>query len=106
LKYRRTDVPSLVQNDHEDGEEVCFKCKKRVHCDFHHIMNGSKHLKYISEKLGAWIWLCPECHRWLHGTGEGAQYQRTLKALVQERYEEDHSRKEWMAMIHKNYREE
>ena len=106
MKYRYTDVPSLIQTDREEWEAICFICKKGGAMDFHHIMNGSKYTRQMSERIGAWIWLCPIHHRWIHGTKEGTIYQRRLKALVQERYEEDHSRREWMEMFHKNYREE
>ena len=71
--------------------------------DFHHILNGSKTLRKTSEDIGAWIWLCPKCHRWVHSTGDGVKYQILLKGLVQERYEQEHTRREWMSMVHKNY---
>lgn len=106
MKYRHTDVPSLIQNDHDEWDAVCFRCKKGGALDFHHILNGSKVSKKLSEEIGAWVWLCPKCHRWVHSTGDGAKYQRFMKSLVQERYEQEHSRREWMCLVHKNYMEE
>ena len=106
MKYRYTDIPSLIQSDREEWEAVCYRCKRGGRMDFHHILNGSKYLRRASEEIGAWVWLCPQCHRWLHSTGDGEKYQKQLKAFVQEMYELEHSRKEWMSITHKNYREE
>ena len=106
MKYRHTDTPSLLQKDRDELDAVCFRCKKHVAVDFHHILNGSKYMRQKSEEIGAWIWLCPACHRWVHGTSDGAKYQLRLKALCQELYEQNHTRREWMAIAHKNYRDD
>lgn len=103
MKYRHTDTPSLLQRDRDEIDAICYRCKKKTAVDFHHILNGSKYMRQRAEEIGAWIWLCPACHRWVHGTGEGAKYQRLLKGLCQSLYEQEHSRREWMAIAHKNY---
>ena len=106
MLYRYTNTPSLIQIDCTEDEAFCFKCRRVMPCDFHHIMNGSKYSRQLSEEIGAWVWLCPVCHRWLHGTGDGVRYNGRLKELAQQVYEQDHSRREWMEMFHKNYLEE
>lgn len=105
MKYRYTNVPSLIQEDREDGSERCFICKKYGTMEFHHILNGS--LRSVSEKIGAWVWLCPECHRKIHNYRHGKDDRiydpMWLKGLCQEVYETSHTREEWMALVHKNY---
>lgn len=105
-KYKHSDIPSLIQQDRDLWDARCFRCKRGGAMDFHHILNGSKYSRQVSEEIGAWVWLCPSCHRWVHSTGDGMKYQRHLKALVQEVYEQDHTREEWMWLAHKNYRED
>ena len=100
-RYRYTDVPSLLQEDRPEDEAQCYRCKLEGQMQFHHILNGS--LKRASEEIGAWVWLCPACHDWVHSTGDGVWFQRIMKATCQERYEENHTREEWMALVHKNY---
>lgn len=105
-KYRHSDTPSLLQKDRDELDAICYRCKRSGAMDFHHILNGSKYLRKSAEDIGAWIWLCPACHRWLHGTGDGARYQYLLKSLCQELYEQDHTREEWMEIAHKSYRKD
>jgi len=105
MRYRHTNVPSLLQGDMPEDESTCYKCKLEVICDFHHICNGIPY-RTESEKVGAWVWLCPKCHHWAHSTGDGVRYLRQLKAEAQKAYEQNHSRKEWMDRFGKNYTEE
>lgn len=106
MKYRHTDTPSLIQGDIPDGEEVCYITGLEMPCEFHHIMNGNKIMRKRSEAIGAWIWVTSESHRWLHDTADGVEYQRGLKEMCQTAFEETHTRKEWMGLFHKNYRED
>jgi len=87
----------------EADDAVCFCCG-RSPCDFHHALPNAG--KKASEDIGAWVWLCRECHAWAHDTAEGVAWQKELKAMIQEAYEEDHSRAEWFAIAHKNYRKD
>lgn len=104
-KYRYTDVPSLIQEDRDESEAICFICKRGGVMEFHHILNGA--YKGVAEKIGAWVWLCPKCHRKVHNykrTDKRSLYDpQWLKLLCQEVYELNHTRDEWMALVHKNY---
>ena len=101
MRYRYTDVPSLLQGDMPEDEAECYRCHK-YGCEFHHIMNGTSSRK-DAERTGAWVWLCPKCHHWAHDTGEGVRYLRELKEKAQSKFLETHSLAEWMAIFHKNY---
>lgn len=105
MKYRYTNVPSLIQADRDEDEAICFICKRGGVMEFHHILNGSA--KAVSEKIGAWVWLCPECHKRIHNYRYGKDKQiydpLWLKSLCQEVYELNHTREEWMELVHKNY---
>lgn len=101
--YRYTDVPSLIQGDLKPDEAVCYRCGGYP-VEFHHCLTGSR--KKASERIGAWVWLCPKCHRWAHDSADGVRYLRGLKKECQEAFERSHSRREWMLLAHHNYMEE
>ena len=91
-------MKSILQKD-----KVCYFCGRTYGLEKHHIFGGVANRK-ISERIGAWVWLCGStCHR---GT-DGAQYDRDknfyLKADAQRAFELTHSRSEWMKLIGKNY---
>lgn len=100
--FRYTNTPSLLQGYMEPDEAVCYKCGATP-TEFHHCLTGA--LKRSAEGIGAWVWLCPSCHRWAHSTKEGVTYLRILKAECQSVYEQDHDRSEWMLLAHRNYLE-
>lgn len=100
MRYRYTDVPSLLQGDVPEWEAECYICHKSP-CDFHHLLANSK--KRFAEKAGAWVWLCRGHHSYIHDTPAGQEEWREWKRQAQKKYEETHSRKEWMKGSHKNY---
>lgn len=94
---------SIIQ---EDGIKQCYISKKwhgdnGEELEKHHIMNGS--LRDWADKQGLWIWVTPQVHKRLHGTGDGVQMQRLLKVIAQLSYERTHSREDWMRIVRKNY---
>lgn len=101
-RYRYTDVPSVIQGDIPDGEEVCAVCGRYMRCDFHHILNSSR--KEFSEREGFWVWLCREDHKKIHETNQGKVRWDRWKRICQEKYELSHERAEWMRKAHRNYR--
>lgn len=103
-RYRYTDVPSLLQGDMpDDGEQVCWRCRRYGIMDFHHILPNAR--KEASEKLGAWVWLCRPCHRKIHNTAQGIRQWEKWKKDCQTEFERFHTREEWMRYAHKNYRD-
>lgn len=107
-RYRDSDVPSVLQGDMpDDGEQVCFRCRRYGLMDFHHLLGKttSKSFKKFQEDEGLWIWLCRPCHRYIHDTAQGHQQWDKWKADSQKEFEKTHSREEWLKHAHKNYRD-
>ena len=100
MRYRHSDVPSLIQGDVPEDEQYCFMCGESP-CDFHHLLNKTE--KKFSECAGAWVWLCRGHHRWIHDTAEGQKKWREWKSRAQAEYEKTHSHDEWMNGSHRNY---
>ena len=91
-------MESLIQTEKE-----CYRCH-RVPVQYHHVLTGA--LRSNAEKIGAYVWLCPRCHRWAHDTAKGVKYLRKLKKECQIAFEDTHTRDEWMYYAHRNYRED
>lgn len=96
MRFRYTNVPSLLQGEMEPDEAVCYRCGC-FPVEFHHCLTGAK--KSTAERIGAWVWLCPKCHSWAHSTADGVKYLRELKAECQSHYQGS----DWMALVHRNY---
>ena len=95
---------SIIQTD---GIKRCYlsgqRCGKNGEpLEKHHVMNGS--LRDWADAEGLWIWLAPEYHRFLHSTGTGVMVQKKLlKQIAQFAYMKEHTEREWMDKVHKNY---
>lgn len=92
-------MESIIQNQKE-----CLICKKTSGLHKHHVFYGP--LRKVSEKNGLTVWLCGRHHNL---SKYGVHFDRDLdlqiKALAQKRFEENHSRKEFMKLIGRNYLE-
>lgn len=102
-KYRYTNIPSVLQGDVPDGEEVCFLSGKRCHCDFHHVFGGTPQARKRSEEFGLWVWLEHDVHMNLHGTKQGQEWSRSLKQKCQQMFELEHPRSMFIRLFHRNY---
>lgn len=74
-----------------------------LHC--HHIYFGDKNKK-ISDKHGFWVWLTGEYHNQDNVLGvhfNNTELKEKLQRECQAKFEETHSRKEFMKLIGKNY---
>lgn len=87
--------PSIM--DTEPG--VCFICTATGDTARHEVFYGISNRRN-SKINGLWVYLCPRCHRWVH-----AENPLKLKIGAQERYEENHTRAEFMELIGRNYLE-
>ena len=68
----------------------------------HHVFDGPR--RKASEALGLKIYLCPEHHRTGRNSVHGNIYMmRFVQRIAQKKYEETHSREEWMRIMGKNY---
>lgn len=105
-KKRQRHKPSILQR--KEDRHRCYICMhlkddfSKKYVEEHHIFGGP--LRSISEAEGFKVYLCPEHHR----TGpdavhKNAMMSKALKAAAQYEYEKTHTRRDFMALIHKNY---
>ena len=72
----------------------------------HHIYFGNPNRR-ISENNGFWVWLRYDWHNGAsYGVHSNRAFDLDLKQICQRKYEETHSRAEFMRLIGKNYLEE
>lgn len=83
------------------GDRRCYICgSPYVHK--HHIYGGP--LRKVSEANGFTVDLCPYHHNMSdYGVHFDKALDLELKELCQKEYEKNHTRKEWMNLIGKNY---
>ena len=86
------------------SEKVCYLTGSTYNLHRHHIYAGSR--RPISEREGFWVWLTGYYHNQsnagVHGK-DGHELDWKLKQDCQRKYEETHSREEFMWLIGKNY---
>ena len=87
------------------SEKVCYISGQTNNLHKHHIFFGTG-LRQISEKHGFWVylagWLHNQSNDGVHGKN-GRELDLMLKRHAQQKYEENHSREEFMKLIGKNY---
>lgn len=87
------------QNNH------CFVCQtdRGQVLEEHHIFFGPS--RKLSEKYGLKVPLCIEHHRGTNGVHgkNGKQLNEKLKKIAQRKFEETHTREEFMRIFGKNY---
>lgn len=80
----------------------CLVCHAPLGLHKHHVFFGR--LRKISERNGFTVWLCGPHHNL---SRNGVHFNRDLdldiKKITQKAYEQNHSRKEFMRLIGKNY---
>lgn len=100
-------MKSYMQKDKE-----CYLCRRffgicnDAGLHKHHIYEGNANRR-ISERMGAWIWLCGRHHNL---SGFGIHFNKDIdlevKRTAQRMYERDHTRDDFVELIGKNYLEE
>lgn len=90
-------MKSLISNKKE-----CYFCKTTYNLHKHHIYFGPN--RKISEKIGAWTYLCAEHHNL---SGNSVHHNRDLDLILkkkyQEEYEKTYTREEFIKLIGKSY---
>lgn len=72
------------------------------HHIYHSDMGGAT--RNISEKQGFWVWLKPELHNMsAYGVHFNKKLDMRLKRECQAKFEETHTREEFMRLIGRNY---
>jgi len=90
-------MKSILQN-----EKRCYVTGAHAPLHKHHIYGGGNRL--ISEKNGFYVWLIPEWHNMSnHGVHFDHEFDLRLKKECQKRFEEKHTRDEFIALIGRNY---
>lgn len=98
-KKRKTSSKSILRS----CKGICFICGEHGQTEEHHIFGGAN--RWLSEKYGLKVDLCPECHR----TGKTAVHNSScimeaLHKTGQEAFEEQiGSRTEFRTIFGKNY---
>lgn len=86
-------------------EKECYITGQTNNLHKHHIYFGNP-WRRISEENGFWVylagWLHNQSNHGVHGK-DGRELDLMLKQHCQRKYEETHSREEFMALIGKNY---
>ena len=95
-----------VNNSRPDADRICTHesgCT-RPYAERHEIFYGTK-CRQLSIEYGLQKDLCPEHHRGPEGPHQNKEYDLKLKREAQSKFEETHSRAEWMKLIGRNYLE-
>lgn len=90
-------MKSILQN-----EKRCFFCNSSQWLEEHHCFGGAN--RKLSEKYGLKVWLCHNHHNEPpFGVHHNAENMRKLRAAAQAKFEETHTREEFMRLFGKNY---
>lgn len=91
---------SIIQKSKE-----CWVCKTPFNLHLHHIVGGNGRRK-ISDKNGFVVYLCAYHHDMSDaGVHFNKELDLKLKRTCQSKFEENHSRNEWLKLIGRNYLE-
>lgn len=95
MKY----TESIISNKNK-----CFICGFTGHIHHHHIYHGTSN-RDNSEEDGLKVPLCYECHEGTNGVHgkNGRELDLYLKRLGQEKYEETHTREEFIERYGKSF---
>lgn len=77
---------------------ICYVCKKRLKDDIHEIYAGRNRI--VSMKNGFCIPICRKCHEEIQNNEEK---MLIYKRECQRKYEENHTREEFLKKIGRNY---
>lgn len=95
LRHQKTG--SILQDKKE-----CYVTGVTRYLHKHHIFGGAN--RDISEREGFYIWLTPHWHNMGdQGIHFNKEFDLKVKRECQAKYEEMHSREEFMALIGRNY---
>lgn len=92
-------MKSIIQT-----KKQCYICRAEIGLHNHHIYFGTGR-RPISERNGFKVWLCQPHHEstfGVHGT-KGHELDLYLKKKCQIKYEENHTREDFIKLIGRNY---
>ena len=92
--------PTILQD-----KEECFVSGETFGLVRHEVFYGTANRK-LSKKYGLWVWLTPY---WHNMSNDGVHFNKRLdlqlKQYAQSKFEETHSREEFMKIFGRNYLE-
>lgn len=88
---------SIIQKEKE-----CFVCRTTENLQEHHIFFGTANRKQ-SEKYGLKVYLCLMHHTGNRGVHFDKELDLKLKRIGQEKFEETHTREEFIKEFGRNY---
>lgn len=92
------DLNSILQD-----ERRCFVTGDIENLHKHHIFRGIGRRK-LSEKYGCWVWLRWDWHNGeSYGVHNDPLFDKTLKQACQEKFEETHTREEFIRIFGRSY---
>ena len=106
-KKRRRHAESIMQPNNDGQCWICSRIfgdyRKYTYLEKHHVFFGNG-LREISEANGFTVYLCPEHHTiGPNAVHRNQHMNRLVQRATQERYEVNHTREEFMALIDRNY---
>ena len=91
-----------MENSLLSKSKQCYICGSRQNIHLHHIYQNAN--RKNSEKIGAWCYLCANHHTLdRNSVHQNPKMAMQLKIKAQEEYEKEHTREEFMKIIHRNY---
>ena len=85
-----------------DDKKRCYLCGSTQNLQVHHCLFGNNRKK--ADKLGLMVYLCMDCHTGSRGVHiVNSKGLKELQILAQKKFEETHTRDEFMEIFHKNY---
>ena len=90
-------LASIIQDEKE-----CYVCHTTQNLNVHHIFFGTANRR-ISDRVGFWCYLCVEHHTGNTGVHFNKKLNLELRQITQRKYEEMHSREDFMRLTGRNY---
>jgi hypothetical protein len=90
-------MKSIIQE-----HKLCIKTNSPTFLHKHHIFGGAN--RKLSEQYGLWVWLRGDWHNLSdYGVHFNKEFDTELKQIAQRKFEETHTRQEFMSIFGKNY---
>lgn len=83
------------------NDKECYVCHKNRNIQKHHIFFGAN--RKHSDKYDLTVYLCVDHHLGNEGVHNNKPLNDKLKRIGQEKFEEDHSRDEFIQIFGKNF---